>query len=189
MDITNTIVLFNILFWIIPVFRQYRDGYFYYFLTLAASGVLIWFLIYTLKIHPMYTSLLMSFSAVLAVLYYTRKRKRKWIIAAVLIVILPLGSPDIARLGVFVLHGIILYYFMSLLARDMANTDNINMYFIILILYESSILLKISARIVNVYTGMYFFYITTAFEILIAVYFIFYNLRNSPKLKLEENLS
>ncbi len=169
--------------------RQYREGYFIYFLVLGFSGVLISLLIYTARIHPMYTALCTSYLAVLAVLYYSRRLKIVLIIAAALIGLLFSASPDNARLGVFVLHGIILYYFMSLLSKDMAMTDSINIYFIILILYESSILLKISARIVNVHTGMYFFYITTAFEILIAVYFMFYNIRNSPKIKLAEHFA
>lgn len=169
--------------------RQYREGYFIYFLVLGFSGVLIFFLFNTAKIHPMYTALLCSYLAVLAVLYYSKRLKIVLIIASAVVGILFSASPDNARLGVFVLHGIILYYFMGLLAKDMAMTDSINIYFMILILYESSILLKISSRIVNVQTGMYFFYITTAFEILIAVYFIIYNLKSSPKIKFAAHLS
>ena len=58
------------------------------------------------------------------------------------------------------------------------------MFNLILLLYEASVLFKFSASYF-ITAGYLFFYITTAFEILIAVFFSLVNEKNSPVLKLQ----
>ena len=53
----------------------------------------------------------------------------------------------------------------------------------ILILYISSVILKSIFIVLYVETGYLYFYLTTGFEIVLAVFFIIYNVRNSQVIK------
>ncbi len=184
MPLTELIYNLNIFFWLLPVFRQYRDGYFYYFLILAVSDPLMQLFLHTFKIYPMYFYLAVSYFCFLAVLYYKKRLKISFALAALVLTIFFYSDLVSASAGIFLLHLIILYNILDIFLKETANSPTINLYFVVMLLYESTILLKMAAKIADFSTGIYFYYIITAFDIFIAIYFIFCNIRTSPKLEL-----
>jgi hypothetical protein len=125
---------------------------------------------------------------ILALQYY--KDKKIWSGVVLLILLTPIAiyfnDEKISLLINTILHvGIISYLFIILLEFQY-NKKVINFYFIILIIYEISLLLKMLTGLINIHTGAIYYHITTIFEILICFYFIFFNIENSPQFKLIE---
>jgi hypothetical protein len=94
-----------------------------------------------------------------------------------------LNSPEI-RIFTIILHFVILIFFLKEFILIISSESKIVLFNLVILLYEASILFKFSASYFMT-AGYLFFYITTAFEILIAVFFSFVNEKNSPAFKLQ----
>lgn len=184
MPLTELIYNLNVFFWLLPVFRQYRDGYFYYFLVLAISEPLFLLCLHTLKIYPMYFYLAVSYFSLLAVLYYKKRLKISFALSALILTIFFYADLLSASAGIFLLHFIIFYNILDIFMKETITSQRINLYFVVMLFYEATILLKMAVKIMDFSSGIYFYYIITAFDIFVAIYFIFCNIRTSPKLKL-----
>ena len=87
-------------------------------------------------------------------------------------------------LYLIVLNLIIFIIFLSKAIFEVYKEDIINIFYFVICVYEISVIMKYILFITDVKTGVIFFYLTSAFEILIGIYFILYNEKNSPKIKL-----
>jgi hypothetical protein len=68
---------------------------------------------------------------------------------------------------------------------EIFDSSKLNIFYLFFILYMLSLIIKLLFYITEVKTGYLYFYLTGAFEILIAVYFIFFNVNNSKIIKLK----
>ncbi len=186
MFLAKVIINISILFWLLPPFRQLKGGYFLYFLILGYSDPLALLLGWLFNINANYTHLVIAFLLVLSVLYYVKYLNYYWFIGLTFIVIFSLltGERNIRYLSIIALHLLILISILLPAIKGFYQTQRINTYFSVLLLYELTIILKLIAFVLNYFTGVYLFYISLAFELLICVYFIFYNLDNSPLIRL-----
>ncbi len=82
------------------------------------------------------------------------------------------------------LHLMIFTIFLSKTLLDTYKDDIINVFYFVFCVYEISIIMKEIILAINIRTSIIFFYITSAFEILIGIYFILYNEKNGLKIKL-----
>ncbi len=88
------------------------------------------------------------------------------------------------RVFTIILHFAILIFFLKEFILIISRESKIVLFNLVILLYEASVIFKFSAS--YFLTGGYlFFYLTTAFEILIAVFFTFINEKNSPSFKLQ----
>ncbi len=120
---------------------------------------------------------------------WTMKNK---IIAAALILI---NTAVSLSFGIFFLttllliqHIIIFIIFLRRAIIKLNRENAINLFYLIIGIYELSLSMKYLIEMTDIKTGTPYFYITTAFEIIVALYFILFNEKNSRKLKLNFNL-
>jgi hypothetical protein len=85
-----------------------------------------------------------------------------------------------------ILNGVIISYFYYFLLDFVYKNKTINFYFIVLVVYELTILLKMFTLLINIQMGVPFYHLTSIFETLFCFYFIFFNIENSPQFKLIE---
>lgn len=97
-----------------------------------------------------------------------------------------LNDQKIDALISVILNGVIISYFYYFLLDFVYRKRAINFYFIALVVYELSILLKMFTLLTNIQMGVPFYHLTSLFEILICIYFIFFNVENSPQFKFHE---
>lgn len=182
LKILKTIELFC---WFLPPLKQFKGGYFVYFLVLALSSILASGGYYLFKILP---SAFHVISASVMIIYFqTRINKIKTVLMFLLIPVyfsLILNSFNFDLNSIIGLHLIIICQIIYLLLKYLYKTDSLNLYFIMLIVYETSIILKLVAVRSTVMSSNFYFYISIIFEIAICFYFILFNRANSYKYKI-----
>jgi hypothetical protein len=185
MYLAKVIINISILFWLLPPFRQIKGGFFLYFLILGYSDPL-GFMLIRLRINPYYTHFVIAFLLVLSVMYYNKTLTLKWIVPLILFLFFFLwrGNNETLIVPIMVFHFIIFLQIVISSAKEFQIKQKISVYFPILLIYELTIILKFVALEINFNPGFYLFYMTSAFEILVCLFFIFYNLDNSPLIKL-----
>lgn len=164
----------------LPPFRQRGHRYFLYFLILALSDP-IWFLISELfQGDSSFYYLIISTLTLIAVL------RKNYLFAAFIPIIfigIYLNNPEV-RIFTVIVHFILLLYFLKEFTLIVSKDSKIVFFNLILVLYEASVLFKFGASYFTT-AGYLFFYLTTAFEIFLAVFFTLFNEENSPVLKLQ----
>jgi hypothetical protein len=179
MIIAKFIFYVNIVAWLFPPFRQKGCKYFLFFLILALSD-LIWYSFFQMHIHDAAYYLFISTLLIAAVM-------RKKYLLLLLIPVLSTGfflTASEIRFLTMILHFAILIFFLREFILIISRESKIVLFDLVILLYEASLIFKFGASYFLT-AGYLFFYITTAFEILIAVFFSFVNEKNSPAFKLQ----
>lgn len=174
-------------FWIFPAVKQYRTELFWYFLALAASDP-ISFIFYYAKILGLYKGYnIFAFLTLLSLYGFYRKKTFVRIILLVsfiLLILSLLSSVSTQQKTIVLLHVIIFLFFVVKSTKFIADSGKVNIFHIFLMLYETSIILKTLAVLTNSNNGVTFFYATSSFEILIAIFFSMFK-ENDSRLLIE----
>ena len=183
MTFTYIIIYTSVLVWILPPFRQYKGSYFYFFLVLASGGILaITIHLDVLKLYDIISFLL------LLSLYKQQQIKKNWYWFCIMLLILlfmnKYSYDKLIRFSIIALHIIIFYIILKNAAIDYNTNNMFNIGYFILLLYEITVLLKFYLSIANIQTGAIFFYLMTAFESFIAIFFTIYKVEKAPSIKL-----
>jgi hypothetical protein len=180
MIIAKIIFNINLIVWLIPPLRQKGCRYFLFFLLLALSDPGWFILNYIQHNDSSFYYLIISTLILAAVL---NKNQLLLLLIPMSFIKIFLNNPEI-RIFTIIIHFILLLYFLREFLLIISRESRIVLFNLILLLYEASVLFKFSASYF-ITAGYLFFYITTAFEILIAVFFSLVNEKNSPVLKLQ----
>lgn len=81
-----------------------------------------------------------------------------------------------------VIHFIIFISFLKVLVVFFSENRKLLLFHLMLVVYEFSLLLKFFVYYHEVEVGPVYYYVTTAFQIIIGIFFVFVNEINSPKL-------
>ena len=180
MIIPKIIWFLNIAAWLLPPFRQKGCKYFVYFLILALSDPV--FQIIDMVRNSDSTSYYLVVSTLILITLF-KKKSLLLLMIPILFLSIYLSNPEI-RIFTFLVHFIILLYFLKEFIIILGQESKILIFNLMLVLYEASVLFKFGATYFEI-AGYLFFYLTTAFEILIAIFFTVYNEKNSPVIKLK----
>ena len=184
MTINNVIVTISILIWLLPPIRQFRGGYFFFFLILAISDPLNLIITEFSNIHPLYLHLIISVLLVFS-LYNFQFFKKNWIIALIITAFLSIiffFSLQVIIITMAIIHLILIAIFLNRATIYLQNFQIINLFFLILILYEASIISKVMVLLFNFSIGRIYYDLTSFFQILVGLYFTFLTLESSPKI-------
>lgn len=180
MIIPKIIFYLNIAAWLLPPFRQKGCKYFLYFLVLALSDpiftVIDWF-------YPTDSTTYYVFISTILLIVLFRKKFLYLMLIFIILMNFFLTNLEI-RVFTFVIHFIILIYFLKEFIVIISEESKIIVFNLVLVLYEASIIFKFAASYLSI-AGYLYFYITTAFEILIAGFFTLYNEKNSPAINIQ----
>jgi hypothetical protein len=190
MYLARIIIYISILIWLIPPFKQLKGGYFLYFLILGYSDPLA-IMLFRFRIDVQFVHIITAFLVTISVLYYNKNLNLKWIAALFLLLGLSLWKAGVEnRYLYFIIFHIIVYLQILIPSiKEFYLKHQINLYFTVLMIYELSTILKYIAVTYNYFTGIYLFYLTSVFEMFVALFFIFFNLQNSPNIKLPIRLT
>jgi hypothetical protein len=180
MIIPKIIFYLNIAAWLLPPFRQKGCKYFLYFLILALSDpiftIIDWF-------YPTDSTTYYVFISTMLLIVLLRKKFLYLLLIFIIILNIYLNNLEI-RIFTFVIHFVILLYFLKEFVVIISEESKIIIFNLVLVLYEASIIFKFAASYLAI-AGYLYFYITTAFEIFIAVFFTIYNEKNSPVINIQ----
>lgn len=187
MYLATIIVYISILVWLLPPFRQLKGGYFLYFLLLGYSDPLGLFLLKLYGINLICTHLVIAVFLTLFVIYYNNNLNITWIVILCILcfMVLWIGNKSLNYFSLIFLNSLIFIQILIPTIKDFYFRNGINLYYSVLLLYELGVILKYIVFAYSGLSGIYLFYLTSAFEILIGLFFIFYNLNNSPFIRLQ----
>lgn len=163
--------------WLLPPLRQYRSRFFWFFLNLALSDAIVAlaFDVLDIKFYPQYLYTVMASLLFLAVLYHSVRFSLyvPVITTVVLSGILYIFGFLIHYLEYIciIIHLMIIYLLVKETIISLSQTRSLNIFLLVLSLYEFSIAIKWYQFAMRTRTGFVFFYITTVFEILLAIFF------------------
>ncbi|MEW6004422.1 MAG: hypothetical protein AB1695_03820 [Stygiobacter sp.] len=164
--------------WLLPPLKQYKDDLFFYFLVLALTDPIAIIIGKLMHFSPY---LFYNFSSVV-LLYslsnFKNLNKKSISLFFILIIIGYLASQSPSK---FTFYYIILINFiilLKLMVRTLLfviNSSLINIFHMILILYQTASILKVLSLVENFSSGIYYFALTNIFQILIAIFFTIFN--------------
>ncbi len=185
MTIAQSIIYASIFFWLFPIFRQYKGNYFLYFLILGLSDPIAMLCVAVLNVQP---TLIHSVAAIF--LYYSidtvkREFERLWLLNLIIVVtfviaLLMLSNPLFL---VLILHFLILLIFIKKLMLKLYQSGEFNWFYLALIFYEITVILKVIVFISGTDVGILYFYITLVFQFLVAIFFTIFR-EESPLLRM-----
>jgi len=172
--------------WLLPPIRQFRGKYFYFFLVLGLEGLsTILFAHLNINLAKVYN--IANILVILTLINILSVKKYWYLFFISLVVVLFINQTSdnkLIVLSLILFHMIIFYIFLKDAAQDYYKYDSFRISFFVLLLYEMTAILKFYFVLRNIHIGMIFFYLTTAFENLIAIFFTVYKVEGSPYIKL-----
>jgi hypothetical protein len=185
--ITKLIFYFSFISWIIPPFRQYKGGLFLYFLVLALADPIGYLSYAIFGINPFYSYIPSSIALLFVSLYYLRYLKSSIVMTNILILLMfslfyinSQSTKALISIMAFV-HFEIFCGFIIFLINKLVYRNILYTYYLCIIFYEFSLILKFIELFFVLKTGFRSSYLLTALEIFICLYFIIFNLKTSPR--------
>ncbi len=185
MKLAETLIFISILIWIIVPLRQFSSRYFNFFLIIGATDLVVrivryfgWSLNNSIYVFLTFLMILALFSKnernkilpyylgiiiiIFSVLYYNTN----YIIDFYILIVL----------SFFILIQIFLHFF-----DDTLKNREVKLFYIIFLLYQIITVVKFFNIITATFGGYFYFIISTAFQILLGLFFCFVNVKK-PKL-------
>lgn len=186
MIIAKFIVYLSVFVWLFPPIKQFRSSFFYFFLVLALGDPISVPFIYYRLIPPSVFHLAISAAAYFSLPQLNRHLKRAYIIPvlALIFAFSVLLPKEYLILLIGILHFFIFLAILQYTINFLSITGRIQLFHLLLLTYETSLLLKFIDKIFAVNYGMTEFYFTTGFQIILGILFCFINEEN-PKLSLK----
>ena len=172
--------------WLLPPIRQYRGKYFYFFLLLGLEG-LSTLLFVKLQVNLFKVYNIANIILILTLTDTTSIRKYWYLFLISLAAVLFINQTsdmELIILAKITMQVVIFYIFLRDAATDYYKNNSLKVSFIIILLYEITLLLKSYISVRNIYASIFFYEITTAFESFIAIFFTIYKVEKSPSIKL-----
>jgi hypothetical protein len=189
MLVAKIIFYLSVVAWFFPLFRQYKHDYFCYFLILALTDPVCYLMTILFKFNVerglFVAALLMAFS------FTDFYKKHFYLYSSIIFVcgsiILSFIhlSDYVAKFLTLILLLIIVYIVLKLVVMDSMKEKALSIFYLVLFVYVLSLALKFYIELTRIVDSVTYFYITTLFEILAAIFFSFYNEVNSKRIKLE----
>ena len=169
--------------WLFIPFRQKGTLYFYYFLVLSITCVFS-FIDKILLIHPAYFYFTIFFFLIISLFNFKKIPHYLTFLIGVLIlsVVLDFLLPiEIITVCLIIQHTVILFIILKRTIIYSYQNGKLNLFQFVLLLYEITVVTRFLVILHNIKTNLIYFYLTAAFDILIGIFFLFYNVENSPK--------
>jgi len=187
MVIPHIVSLISNTIWLFVPFRQAKTNYFFFFLIYAVTSAFM-LLDYILLLHPAKFYLGQGFFLIISLYnfqkipYYVSVLLSILIISIILAVIIPV---KIIIPCLIAEHVVIFFIILKRTVLYSNEHKKLNIFHFVLLLFEITAITRFIVVLKNLRTGIIFFYLTTAFGILIGIFFLLYNEKNSPKISLE----
>jgi len=176
MYLTNIIIILSLIAWVFPPFRQYKSPFFVYFLLLAVADP-FYLLLYECKLSFVPFKIIFHTLFLLSLIDFKDIKKILYVIIPVTVISF-LSYKFMVRNEITiifaVIHTGIIFILLQRLSKRIVLPDiEFNVFLMLLIFYESTLVTKFFISVVNIQKGMYYLYFTSAFEIFFAAAFSF----------------
>lgn len=185
MELLRYIGYLSLIIWVLIPIRQFGTRFFLFFLILGLLDLTAFVLLIIFKIN-FELIYLVGTSLLLYPLLIGLKNVYRFGIASILVVaafIIFYYTNINPILFQMVIHLVILIYFLKVLILYYGLNRKVLFFHFFLLAYEFSLLLKFFVYWHELNLGLIYFYLTTIFQILIGIFFLFINEKNSPLIR------
>jgi len=199
MPIVWFILIFNLIIGLLIPVRQYKNGLFLFFLVSGIADPVILSLNYFLHFDPNIGTFIYTILALIITTNYIKKKdfsKYQLVFLGLLFSLVIIfafnvffqsksvgGSQIIIGSSFFVII-LITYNILVLMTRNIFETGKVNLYFVLLSLSQLITALKMGMLTIRMFDSAILFYTDVFIEGVISIFFLFYNIKNSPKFSL-----
>lgn len=185
MDLGLIFIRISNLVWIFPIFRQYKNQYFYFFLFLSVFDILTAVLrqIFHITSNAPYV-----IGAFLLVMSLQKKDEFKkyfaWEFVIMVVTVLIMLSINNRYFEIYIigfLYVIVLYYVLVHFFTHSIEKQSLNLFYAVLVLFQVLAVLKFINIITFNYVGYFYTAVTTLFQITAGLFFSFFRPDN-PKI-------
>lgn len=177
--------------WLLPIFRQYKSNFFYFFLILGLMDPLTILFVSVLGLVPQG----LIFSVGSLILFFSidnsiQRLLEQWIINSLLTVVCFLMIFYLPTLEILValIHMLILFKFIKIIVVQMHKDSEFNFFYLVLIFYELSLIINLVVHFSVTETSVTLFYATVFFQMLVAIFFTIFR-EDSPLLTIRTKFS
>lgn len=186
MSFILVIIYFTVFIWLLVPIKQYNTRFFIYFLILGLLDpvAILLFYIFNIDTHVIY--LIGTTVLFLPAMIGIKKKPKVYIFIPIIFYTLLelLFSIQSLLIPQLVIHIFILINFTRLMILSLQESKSIKIFWLVILTYEFSVILKFFVPLGNIELGPSYFYFTTAIQIFIGIYFLFYNETNSTKINI-----
>lgn len=175
MTLSKIIFYISLFTWLLPPLKQFRGRFFYYFILQAVSDPIV-MILFAFNLHSL------QFYLVKDILLLVSLWKPKALIKGLpyfipLLILVYFGTVAIHYTVICIiiaaLHVIVIYLVFKMAIAEVMEFNEVKIFYILISIYELSVILKNINAIITIHSGILYFYLTTAFEILLGLSFIF----------------
>lgn len=193
MSLILFISLVNTFLWMIPIVRQFRSSYSMFFFVLGLIDIITVTFFYTFKILPIHTQQIMTFF-LLPTLFLASKNKHilylfLFVSISGIIFSFFYSNLQIKFLSILFVHIMLMSVFIKNIIEEISSDEEVNLFTLVLIFYELTLIFKITYLLFFKTQGPTFFYLTTALQIFIGLYFCLFTYKNSKKIRVNKSFS
>lgn len=167
-------ILISMILWILPVFKNYKCKYFYFFLFVAIQDPGNFFLVEILRFNALYWILICS-SLTIVFLSVTKPQQR--ILGLILLLLLVIVSSNFIAANIIsmIMDTIVLSILIKDLFVEVSEKREFNLFILFLAMYVLLLLIK-SIYMANVrFSNEIYNYFTLVFMYLFAIFFSLFN--------------
>ncbi|MCL5031000.1 MAG: hypothetical protein M1480_18490 [Bacteroidetes bacterium] len=190
MIIANIILITSMIVWALTTFRQYKTNFFHFFLIFALMDPIALVFRLLTPVYPIRIYGILIPIIIISLINFRRTAKNYLILSIIVLInafVSLYAAPGLLMVQLTLLHSIIFFIIMKISVTDVLKNKKLNLFYFVLALYEFSKIAKYIILLNELKTGIIYFNLTGLFEILIGVYFIFYNEKNAAKYKMNLN--
>lgn len=185
MDTSELLAILYITFfvWLLPPIRQYKTEYFWYFVALILPDFFTLTICRITQIPSLYFTPLSVFLVLPTLINFKKLNSFTFPIIAIYFgvgIYATLHPWTFALEYVALVHTVVLLIFIQHTLKS-TQSGSLNMFYIILVLYELTLIIKCVVLINNYFDGLARFYVTSVFQVLLGIFFFIYRIDN-PKL-------
>ena len=186
MELLKYITYLSSIVWLCIPIRQYKTRFFLFFLLLGLFDPVFISAYYLFKNDITILYLLGSSLLLQTVLFNFNAGSKSIITISLFIVCLIFAFyfPTKVVILQLIIHTLIFFSFLKIFTISYSDTRKLSLFFLILLSYEFSLLLKFFIHLTEFEVGVMYFHLTTVFQILIGIFFLFINEKNSPLIKI-----
>ena len=186
MELLKYITYLSSIVWLCIPIRQYKTRFFLFFLLLGLFDPVFISVYYLFKNDITILYLLGSSLLLQTVLFNFNAGSKSIITISLFIVCLIFAFyfPTKVVILQLIIHTLIFFSFLKIFTISYSDTRKLSLFFLILLSYEFSLLLKFFIHLTEFEVGVMYFHLTTVFQILIGIFFLFINEKNSPLIKI-----
>lgn len=166
--------------WILPLFRQFKSGIFYYFLILAIEDPLGFILYSLFNIDPVFIHSILAISLYFSIDFNLEELLKNRIANTIIIIGCLIALFTLSNLFILILigHFLVLSKFVKHIILRLHGSGEMNIFYLVMTFYELTILVNIIGIVGGSYIGITLHYTTLAFQILIAIFCTIFRIDN-----------